>query len=89
MASKNQDNWPIMAPLLANPALQVSPSKIGAAAAHFREMIMIRKSSRLFRLPSESEVISRLEFHNTGPAQIPGLIVMSISDDNADFDLTK
>jgi pullulanase-type alpha-1,6-glucosidase len=87
VASKNQDNWPLMAPLLANPALQVAPAEIEAAVQHFREMTQIRKSARLFRLPSESEVISRLEFHNTGPAQIPGLIVMSISDDNADIDL--
>jgi pullulanase-type alpha-1,6-glucosidase len=79
VASKNQDNWPIMQPLLANPALQVAPAEIAAGAEHFREMMRIRKSSRLFRLPSESEVISRLEFLNTGPGQIPGMIVMALT----------
>ena len=89
VASKNEANWPIMQPLLANPALVVGPARIGAAVDHFQEMTQIRKSSRLFRLPSESEVISRLEFHNTGPAQTPGLIVMSLADDYGDVDLTN
>jgi pullulanase-type alpha-1,6-glucosidase len=86
VASKNQDNWPLMAPLLADPAIQVGPGDIGAAVEHFREMMMIRKSSRLFRLPSESEVISRLEFLNTGPSQIPGLIVMTLTDSEGSVD---
>jgi pullulanase len=86
VASKNQDNWPLMAPLLANPALQVAPDEIVAAVEHFREMMQIRKSSRLFRLPSESEVISRVEFLNTGPSQIPGMIVMTLSDHDGSVD---
>jgi pullulanase-type alpha-1,6-glucosidase len=86
VASKNQDNWPLMAPLLADPALQVSPVNIEAAVEHLREMVQIRKSSRLFRLPGESEVITHLEFLNTGPSQIPGLIVMALSDPDGSVD---
>jgi pullulanase-type alpha-1,6-glucosidase len=85
-ASDNQGNWPIMQPLLANPALQVSPEEIVAATEHFREMLRIRKSSRLFRLPDESEVMARVGFLNTGPAQVPGLIVMTLSDEDGGFD---
>ena len=52
-----------------------------AAAGHLGEMLQIRKSSRLFRLGSAEEVQGRLAFHNTGPGQVPGLIVMSVSDE--------
>ena len=50
------------------------------AREHFREMLAIRQSSPLFRLRTAPEVISRLAFHNTGPSQVPGLIVMSLDD---------
>ena len=46
----------------------------------FREFLQIRQSSPLFRLQTKDEVINRLRFHNTGPEQLPGVIVMSISD---------
>ena len=89
VASKNEDNWPLMTPLLANPALQVSPLEIEAAVEHLREIVQIRKSSRLFRLPDESEVISRVGFLNTGPSQIPGMIVMSLSDPEGSIDRVR
>ena len=86
VASKNQANWPFFAPLLADPALAVAPAHIQAAAEHFRELMRIRKSSGLFRLPSAAEVVSRLEFLNTGPGQVPGLIVMALADDDGGID---
>jgi len=86
VASKNRETWPIMTPLLANPALRVAPKEIQATAEHFREMMKIRKSSRLFRLPNESEVIARIGFLNTGPSQIPGMIVMTLSDPDGSID---
>jgi len=86
VASKNRDSWPIMAPLLANPALRVAPEEIEATAEHFREVLKIRKSSRLFRLPNESEVIARIGFLNTGPSQIPGMIVMTLADPDGSVD---
>ena len=89
VASKNEDNWPIMQPLLANPALAVGPAEIGAAVDHFQEMMMIRKSSGLFRLPTEAEVIARVGFLNTGPAQLPGMIVMTLSDPDGSVDRVR
>ncbi len=80
VAGKNQDNWYLMQPLLADPALVPSPANIAATATHTREMLAIRDSSDLFRLTTAEEVESRVGFHNTGPNQVPGLIVMSISD---------
>jgi pullulanase-type alpha-1,6-glucosidase len=86
VAGKNAANWPTMQPLLADPGLDPDPAHIGAAVDHFQEMLQIRRSSPLFRLPTESEVSDRLAFHNTGPVQIPGLIVMSLSDDAGSVD---
>jgi hypothetical protein len=40
----------------------------------------VRYSSPLFRLQTAEEIQKRVAFHNTGPDQDPGLIVMSISD---------
>ncbi|HYN23002.1 MAG TPA: pullulanase-type alpha-1,6-glucosidase, partial [Thermoanaerobaculia bacterium] len=40
----NQANWPIIAPLLADPDLKPGPLDIQKAATHFQEMLKIRKS---------------------------------------------
>jgi pullulanase-type alpha-1,6-glucosidase len=78
-APDNQGQWPVMRPLLANPDLTPSPADIAAALAHFRETLAIRSSTRLFRLGSGEEIEERVRFHNTGPDQIPGVIVMSVA----------
>ena len=78
--AENGANWPIFQPLLANPALKPTTSVIQGSAAHYREMLRIRKSSPLFRLRSAAEVSERLVFLNTGPNQVPGLVVMRLSD---------
>ena len=79
-AADNSGMWPVMQPLLANPDLAVTPAEIAFARDAFRELLQIRRSSPLFRLQTAAEVNERLAFHNVGPDQIPGLIVMSISD---------
>jgi pullulanase-type alpha-1,6-glucosidase len=87
VADKNEDRWEIVAPLLADPALRPSSEDIMGAAAHFRELLQIRRSSPLFRLHTAQDVMERLTFHNTGADQIPGVIVMQLSDmvgDNLD-----
>jgi pullulanase-type alpha-1,6-glucosidase len=80
VAGKNQDNWPIMQPLLADPNLKPERDNIELAAALFQELLQIRYSSPLFRLQAAEEVQARVAFHNTGSSQVPGLIVMSLSD---------
>lgn len=79
-ARENQGNWPRHRPLLADPALRPGPQDIAAAYAHFLEILGIRKSCRLLRLPTGHEVIDRLRFHNTGPDQIPGLLAFTVTD---------
>lgn len=80
MAGDNQAMWPVIQPLLADPALQATPEDIATSVAYFRELLQIRQSSPLFHLPTADEVMARLTFQNTGKEQLPGLIVMSLSD---------
>jgi pullulanase len=82
IASQNQGQWPIMTPLLSNPAYTPLPANIAYSSAAFQELLNIRYSSELFRLPTFAEVQQNLTFLNTGPSQIPGLIVMKL-DANA------
>jgi hypothetical protein len=76
----NSDNWPLMQPLLADPALNPGPNDIEAVVTHMQEILQIRRTSPLFHLQTAAEVQNRLQFHNTGSGQIPGLVVMSLSD---------
>ncbi|QTF90922.1 pullulanase-type alpha-1,6-glucosidase [Halomonas sp. BM-2019] len=76
----NGDKWTVMAPLLADPALKPERPSILATVRHFREVLEIRQSSPLFRLPTAAAVEEHLSFLNTGPSQIPGLIAMRLSD---------
>ena len=77
----NGSNWYLIGPRLADPALKPAPGDIEFAVASVQEMLAIRKSSPLFRLQTADDVQARLRFHNTGPAQTPGLIVLSLSDE--------
>ncbi|WP_375755928.1 pullulanase-type alpha-1,6-glucosidase [Corallococcus exercitus] len=79
-AADNQGNWPLFGPLLADPALKPASADIVRARDHFEEMLTIRKSSRLFRLRTGDEVKQLVHFENTGPDQIPGLIVMALQE---------
>ncbi|HSH00980.1 MAG TPA: pullulanase-type alpha-1,6-glucosidase [Anaerolineae bacterium] len=80
-AADNESKWPLIDPLLANPDLAVNSQHIMANVNHFQEILAIRQSTPLFRLPTATHINNQLQFHNTGPDQIPGLIAMSISDD--------
>lgn len=76
----NADKWPIIRPLLANPALRVSEADILATLTHFETWAQIRRSSPLFRLRTAEQVRAALRFANTGPDEIPGLIVMNLAN---------
>jgi len=79
-AGDNESMWPVMVPLLLNSSLIPQPEHTAASAAHFQEIAQIRASSPLFRLQTAEEVQARLRFLNTGPDQVPGVIVMDLSD---------
>ena len=80
VAEKNEADWPLMAPLLANLDLAPDQADVETSAAHLREILEVRASSALFRLRDADEIAARVGFHNTGPDQVPGVIVMSIDD---------
>jgi len=77
---ENRKHWPLMATLLADPRLRATPAQIRSAIAHCREMLQVRKSTRLFRLGRTDKVQRRLAFGNLGPQQAPGVLVMSIDN---------
>jgi pullulanase len=77
---EGQDNWEIFRPLLANPEIAPTKAEITFASTVFREFLQIRKSASLFRLQTAEEVRDSVAFLNTGPDQIPGLIVMHLTD---------
>ncbi len=79
-AEKNRDRWNIIGPILAREDIVPGEEHISAMQKHFEEMLRVRGSSPLFRLRTADDVIARVRFHNTGAGQVPGLIVMSISD---------
>ena len=77
--------WDIYKPLLADTKLTPAKADIESASAVFREFLQIRRSSQLFRLETEKQVKDNVSFYNTGPEQVPGLIVMQLTDkDNID-----
>ncbi len=71
----NFDSWPLMQPLLANPALRPAPADIALARDVTRDLLSVRDSSTLFRLRSAADIRQRLTFPNTGPAQNPVVLV--------------
>ena len=80
VAGKNGDNWPLIGPRLADPALDPASGDIEASVEHLQEILEIRQSTPLFRLTTGALVDERVGFHNTGPSQVPGLVVMTVDD---------
>ena len=80
VANRNEGDWDVMRPLLADPALVPGASEIEMSAALYQELLRIRYSSPLFRLRTAADIQARLGFQNTGPDQLPGLIAMTLSD---------
>ena len=81
----NGNQWPVMQPLLANPALKPAPENISSSAAAFQMFLRIRSSSELFHMASLAEVQKNLHFLNTGSSQIPGVIVMRLDANGQNY----
>ncbi|RWR74950.1 Glycoside hydrolase [Cinnamomum micranthum f. kanehirae] len=77
---KNEKNWPLIKPRLADSSFKPLKSHILAAVDNFRDLLKIRYSSPLFRLRTAASIQERVRFHNTGTSWVPGVIVMSIED---------
>lgn len=82
--AENEANWPLMSRLLGTlPA--PGETDIRRSAEHLRELLRVRGSSPLFSLATAKQVQNSLHFYNTGPEQVPGVIVMHLTDE-ADTD---
>lgn len=79
-AEKNRDRWNTIRPLLARTDLAPDADDLQRVSDAFGDFLRMRRSSPLFRLRTADEVQARVSFLNRGPAQIPGLIVMLLSD---------
>jgi pullulanase-type alpha-1,6-glucosidase len=77
-ANGNQEDWGIIGPALADPNLKPGPRDIEGTYRHMLEMLLIRKTSGLFRLRTAEDIRKAVTFFNTGPDQVPGLIVERI-----------
>ncbi|KAG9139744.1 hypothetical protein Leryth_016675 [Lithospermum erythrorhizon] len=77
---KNESNWPLIKPRLANRSFKPQKSDIIGAVENFLTLLRIRYSTPLFRLRTASGIQERVRFHNTGPSSVHGAILMSIED---------
>ncbi len=80
LPTEGEGDYDTMQPLLANPDLKPTQADTEFAVAHFETMLAVRQSSPLFRLQTAEQVQNSLAFLNTGPDQVPGLIVMQLTD---------
>jgi pullulanase-type alpha-1,6-glucosidase len=71
----NSASWAQSKPLLRNASIKPSPAAIARARDMFRDLLAIRASSTLFRMRTAEDVKTRLAFHNTGPDQVPSVVI--------------
>jgi len=71
----NGADWALMRPLLADPSIKPRPQDIAFARDALLDLLRIRASTRLLRLPDAAQVQRRLRFPNTGPGQNPLVLV--------------
>ncbi len=67
--------WPLLQPLLADPAIKPTPADINFTRDAFLDLLKIRASSGAFRLTTSDDVQKRLTLFNTGPDQLPTLLL--------------
>jgi len=84
---KDGQNYAVIKEVIADPQAQPDAEHINLAAAQFQELLTMRSTSPLFNLETADDVISRVDFHNTGTEQIAGVVVMSIDDGTGLTDL--
>ncbi len=85
---KDSANWALIENILTQAGENATPqaADIDAMDHYFQELVALRSSSGLFTLGYGSDIIERVQFHNTGSEQTPGLIVMSIDNSAALYD---
>ena len=67
-----------LAPLLANPQLKPRPADIDWTRRAFLDLLKIRASTPLLRLPTADAIKARLSFPGSGPSQNPALVAIRL-----------
>ena len=67
--------WPLLKPLLADARIKPTPADIAFTRDAFTDLLKIRASSSAFRLTTAEQVQQRLGLLNTGPGQVPTLLL--------------
>ncbi|MDQ2077313.1 pullulanase-type alpha-1,6-glucosidase [Marinimicrobium sp. ABcell2] len=80
VANENEASWDVIRPRLEDSDLAVSSAEITHAFDATTALLRIRASSPLFSLETAEQVMDVVNFNNTGAEQVPGLIVMSLTD---------
>jgi pullulanase len=80
-AADNEQFWPIMQPLLANPALKPSTKDILYTRDAFEALLRVRGSSGLFAMQTLAEVQKNLQF----PKTEPGVIAMLLDANGGEY----
>ncbi|HKL14605.1 MAG TPA: alpha-1,6-glucosidase domain-containing protein, partial [Balneolaceae bacterium] len=76
----NESNWEAQAEFMTNPNIDIRKEHMEFANRVFRDQLRVRYSTPLMRIGDAEQIHQRVGYHNTGPNQIPGLILMTISD---------
>ena len=79
-AADNEGAWPIMVPLLDDPALKPSPADIAGGTAAALDLLRLKQSTELLRLGDASVIAQKLAFPGSGPDAAPGVITMTVDD---------
>lgn len=70
--------WPVMAPRLAHPGIKPTTEMIAFSKAAHLDLLRLRASTPLLRLPSAQAIRERVSFPGSGPQGRPDLIAMHI-----------
>ncbi|ROP26996.1 pullulanase-type alpha-1,6-glucosidase [Pseudokineococcus lusitanus] len=79
-APDNEDKWPFMQPLLADPALRPTPADIADARAQADALLQVRASTPLFSLGTAERVQQKLSFPGSGAGQAAGVVTLLVDD---------
>jgi pullulanase len=71
-------NDALMRPVLKNPNAHAAPEDIQFTLARTLELLRVRRSTALLRLPTAAQIQARLRFFNVGPEQIPSVLAAHI-----------
>jgi pullulanase/glycogen debranching enzyme len=74
----NGRDWELARERLADPSIAPAPADIAWARDVFRDLLKIRATTPLLRLPSAAEISKRVSFPGSGPGQNPVLVATRI-----------